>query len=140
MHPVFHISLLKKCVGDLTSIVPLESVAVKDSLSYEDVLVEILDRQVKRLRNKKVASVKVLWRSQSVEGATWEAEAAMKAKYPHLFPSYLTHASGNSSSSFFYSFMRKFSFRIMFPQFVLALSVYLHVIGTQSVRNSVLRV
>ena len=43
VHPVFHITLLKKCVGDLASIVPLESVAVKDSLSYEDVPVEILD-------------------------------------------------------------------------------------------------
>ncbi|WMV44463.1 hypothetical protein MTR67_037848 [Solanum verrucosum] len=81
VHPVFHISLLKKCVGDPASIVPLESVAVKDSLSYEDVPVEILDRQVRRLRNKEVASVKVLWRSQSVEGATWEAEAAMKSKF-----------------------------------------------------------
>ncbi|WMV51122.1 hypothetical protein MTR67_044507 [Solanum verrucosum] len=79
VHPVFHISLLKKCVGDPASIVPLESVAVKDSLSYEDVPVEILDRQVRRLRNKEVASVKVLWRSQTVEGATWEAEAAMKS-------------------------------------------------------------
>ena len=37
VHLVFHISLLKKCVGDPTCIVPLESVAVKDSLSYEDV-------------------------------------------------------------------------------------------------------
>ncbi|WMV19613.1 hypothetical protein MTR67_012998 [Solanum verrucosum] len=46
-HPVIHISLLKKCVGDPASIVPLESVAVKDSLSYEDVPVEILDRQAK---------------------------------------------------------------------------------------------
>ncbi|WMV08284.1 hypothetical protein MTR67_001669 [Solanum verrucosum] len=79
VHPVFHISLLKKCVGDPASIVPLESVAVKDSLSYKDVPVEILDRQVRRLRNKEVASVKVLLRSQSVEGATWEAEAAMKS-------------------------------------------------------------
>ena len=82
VHSIFDISLLKKWVGDPASIVPLESVAVKDSLSYEDVPVEILDRQVKRLTNKEVASVKVVWRSQSVEGATWEAEAAMKTKYP----------------------------------------------------------
>ena len=86
VYPLLHISLLKKCAGDPASIVPLESMAVKDSLSYENVPVKILDRQVRRLRNKEVTSVKVLWRSQSVEGATWEAEAAMKAKYPYLFP------------------------------------------------------
>ena len=63
VHPVFHISLLKKCVGDPATVVPLESVAMKD------VPVEILDRQVRRLRNKEVASVNVWWRSQSVEGA-----------------------------------------------------------------------
>ncbi|WMV29850.1 hypothetical protein MTR67_023235 [Solanum verrucosum] len=79
VHPVFHISLLKKCVGDPASIVPLESVAGKDSLSYDDVPVEILDLQVRMLRNKEVTSVKVLWRSQSVEGATWEAEPTMKS-------------------------------------------------------------
>ena len=46
---------------------------MKDSISYEDVPVDILDRQVRRLRNKEFILVKVLWRSQSVEGATWEA-------------------------------------------------------------------
>ena len=86
VHPVFHISLLKKCVGDPAFVVPLESVAVKDSLSYEDVPVEILDRQVRRLRNKEFTSVKVLWRSKSLEGATLEAQASTKAKYPYLFP------------------------------------------------------
>lgn len=35
VHPVFHVLLLKKCIDDPTSIVPLESVAMKDSLSYE---------------------------------------------------------------------------------------------------------
>ena len=87
VHPVFHISLLKKCVGDPASIVPLGSVVVKDSLSSEDVPIETLDRRVRRLRNKEVALVKVLWRIQSEDRATLESEVAMKAKYPHLFPS-----------------------------------------------------
>ena len=52
----FHMSLLKKCVGDPASILTLKSVAVKDSLSYEDVPVEILDRHVRMFRNKEVAS------------------------------------------------------------------------------------
>ena len=79
-------------LGYPATIVPLESKVVKDSLFYEDVLVEILHRQVRRLRNKEVALVKVLWRSYSVEGDIWEAEAAMIAKYPHLFPSDSTPA------------------------------------------------
>ncbi|WMV24191.1 hypothetical protein MTR67_017576, partial [Solanum verrucosum] len=77
VHLIFHVSLLKKCIGDLTSIVPLESLSIKESLSYEEVLVEIFDRQVRKLRNKEVASVKVLWRNQMVEGSTGEAELDM---------------------------------------------------------------
>ncbi|XP_055825250.1 uncharacterized protein LOC129893851 [Solanum dulcamara] len=87
VHPVFHVSLLKKCIGDLTSIVPLESIGVKDRQSYEEVWVDILDCQVRKLRNKEVSSMKVLWRNQLVEGATWEAEDNMMSHYPHLFPS-----------------------------------------------------
>ena len=52
VHPIFHISLLTKCVGDLASIVSLESVEVKYSLYYEDVLVDILELNVRTLRNK----------------------------------------------------------------------------------------
>ena len=80
VHQVFHILLLKKCVGDPASVEPLESVVVKDSLSYKDVPVEILDRHVRRLRNKEVASAMFRGRSQSIEGDTCETEAATKAK------------------------------------------------------------
>ncbi|WMV09161.1 hypothetical protein MTR67_002546 [Solanum verrucosum] len=60
VHPIFHVSMLKKCIGDPVAIIPLEGLGVDESLSNEEVPIEILDRQVKRLRNKEVASVKVL--------------------------------------------------------------------------------
>ncbi|WMV14249.1 hypothetical protein MTR67_007634 [Solanum verrucosum] len=53
---------------------------------------------VHRLRNKEVTSVTNLWRSQSVEGATWEADAVMMANYPYVFPYDSISASSNSSS------------------------------------------
>ena len=48
-------------------------------------MVEMLDRQVQRFKNKEVGSVKVLWEHHIVEGATWETEACLKSRYPHLF-------------------------------------------------------
>ncbi|KAK4733652.1 hypothetical protein R3W88_007913 [Solanum pinnatisectum] len=80
VHPIFHVSMLKKCVGDPTSIVSLEGLGVKENISYEEVSVEILDRQVKKLRNKEIAYVKVLWRNHLVEGATYEAGANMMSR------------------------------------------------------------
>lgn len=59
-------------MGDPCSIVPLASVVVKDSFTYEDFPVEIIINLIRRLRYKKVASVKVLWRSHSIERATWK--------------------------------------------------------------------
>ena len=44
--------------------------------------VEISDRQVKRIRNIEIATMKVLWRNHLVEGAMWEAEADMRSRYP----------------------------------------------------------
>ncbi|XP_070010144.1 uncharacterized protein [Nicotiana sylvestris] len=76
---------LRKVLGDPFTIVPVETMKVNEKLSYEEVPVAILDRQVRNLRNKEIASVKVFWRNQQVEEATWEAEDEMKRKHPHLF-------------------------------------------------------
>ncbi|WMV16933.1 hypothetical protein MTR67_010318 [Solanum verrucosum] len=85
VHPLFHISMLKKCTGDPSLIMQTKNIEIKDNLSYEEISVQILDSQVLKLRTKEVASVKVLWRNQFVEEVTWEAEEDMKKRYPHLF-------------------------------------------------------
>ena len=54
-------------------------------LSYEEKLVQILDREEKILRNKVIPLVKVLWRNHKIEEATRECEDDMKKQYPELF-------------------------------------------------------
>ncbi|KAK4729625.1 hypothetical protein R3W88_022613 [Solanum pinnatisectum] len=87
VHPVFHVSMLRKWIGDPSRITPTKDIQVMGDLTYEEVSISILDRQVGKLINKEVASVKVLWRKQQVQKVTWEAEQAMKSKYPNLFQS-----------------------------------------------------
>ena len=65
IYPVFHVSMLKKCIGDPESIFPIEGLGVEDNLSYQEVLVQILDRQVEKYRNKEVVSVGVMEKSPS---------------------------------------------------------------------------
>ncbi|XP_049410636.1 uncharacterized protein LOC125873831 [Solanum stenotomum] len=60
VHPVFHVSMLRKCLGDPTQVIAIEGMEFSEHLSYEEVPVEILDRQVRKLRTKDVALVKVL--------------------------------------------------------------------------------
>ncbi|KAA3463971.1 receptor-like protein kinase [Gossypium australe] len=47
----------------------------------------ILAQEVKELRNKHIALVKVLWQSHGVEEATWEPEEAMRKQYINFFAS-----------------------------------------------------
>ncbi|XP_059302273.1 uncharacterized protein LOC132054247 [Lycium ferocissimum] len=71
VHPVFLVSMLRKCIGDPSRIVHVDDIQVTENLTYEEEPIVILDRQVRRLRNKEVASVKVLWRSKYREEITW---------------------------------------------------------------------
>ena len=74
-------------MSDTSLIIQTEDIGIKDSLSYEEIPVQILDLQVCKLRTKEVASVKVLQRNQFDEKATKEAEEYIKMIYPHLFDS-----------------------------------------------------
>ena len=85
VHGVFHVSLLRKYVSDLSHVLSYEPIELKQDLMYEKRLVQILDRKEKELRNKKIPLVKVLWRNFAVEESTWEHEKDMRTKYPELF-------------------------------------------------------
>ena len=50
VHPVFHVSMLKKYLSDPSLIVATKNVGIKDNLSYEEIPVKILDHQVRKLR------------------------------------------------------------------------------------------
>ena len=86
VHPVFHVSMLRKYISDPSHVLQPQSVEVNDDLTYEEEPVAIVDYQVRQLRSKTIPMVKVLWRSNNVEEHTWETEAEMRAKYPYLFP------------------------------------------------------
>ncbi|XP_070057849.1 uncharacterized protein [Nicotiana tomentosiformis] len=78
--------LSPRCIRDPSKVIPVDNVQVTEQLSYEEAHIAILDRQVRRLRTKDVASIKVLWINNNVEDKTWEAEEEIKTRYPHLFP------------------------------------------------------
>src|SRR5262249_25027192 len=52
VHPVFHISMLRKYIPDPSHVLQAQEVGIKEDLSYEETPVAIVDRQVKKLRNK----------------------------------------------------------------------------------------
>ncbi|CAJ2672989.1 unnamed protein product [Trifolium pratense] len=59
LHDVFHVSQLRKYVSDPTHVIESDDVQVRDDLTIETVPLRIEGREVKRLRNKEIASVKV---------------------------------------------------------------------------------
>ena len=59
---------------------------LKENLTYEETLVQIVDHKEHVLRTKVIPLVKVLWKNHEREAATWEPEAQMRHQYPHLFP------------------------------------------------------
>ncbi|XP_028106386.1 uncharacterized protein LOC114305491 [Camellia sinensis] len=59
MHNVFHISMLRDYLRDPLHVIELSHVLLKDDYTYEERLMQIVNRRVKRLRNKKIPLVKV---------------------------------------------------------------------------------
>ncbi|XP_017438491.1 uncharacterized protein LOC108344569 [Vigna angularis] len=85
LHPVFHVSQLRKYVADPSHILELEDVRLRQVRTLEMQPVRIEDSDIKYYKRKVVRMVKIVWNEKTGD-ATWEVENAMKDLYPHLFP------------------------------------------------------
>nr|GEY64825.1 retrotransposon protein, putative, Ty3-gypsy subclass [Tanacetum cinerariifolium] len=85
IHNTFHVSNLKKCLADENLVIPLEKVQLDDKLHFIEEPVEIMDREVKQLKQSRIPIVKVRWNSRRGPEYTWEREDFFKRNYPHLF-------------------------------------------------------
>ncbi|GJW21272.1 hypothetical protein Tco_0031894 [Tanacetum coccineum] len=85
IHNTFHVSNLKKCLSDEDLIIPLDEVRIDEKLHFIEEPIEIMDREVKQLKQSRIPIVKVRWNSSRGPEYTWEREDQMWKKYPHLF-------------------------------------------------------
>ncbi|GKF14992.1 hypothetical protein Tco_0056454 [Tanacetum coccineum] len=92
VHNTFHVSNLKKCLSDESFVIPKKELRLDEKLNFVEEPVEIMDREVKQLKQIRIPIVKVRWNYKRGPEFTWEREDQIRAKYPHLF-SNITPAS-----------------------------------------------
>ncbi|GKF99358.1 hypothetical protein Tco_0298141, partial [Tanacetum coccineum] len=64
VHNSFHVSNLKKCLSDESLVIPMKELWLDDKLNFMEEPVEIMDREVKQLKQTHIPIVKVTWNSK----------------------------------------------------------------------------
>ncbi|GJR19420.1 reverse transcriptase domain-containing protein [Tanacetum coccineum] len=85
VHDTFHVSNLKKCLAEPDVQVPLDEIEIDENLRFVEEPIEIVERDVKKLKRRRIPLVKVRWNSRQGAEYTWEHEDQFWMKYPHLF-------------------------------------------------------
>ncbi|GJU97660.1 putative reverse transcriptase domain-containing protein [Tanacetum coccineum] len=85
VHNTFHVSNLKKCLSDESLVIPMKELRLDDKLNFVEEPVEIMDREIKQLKQNRIPIIKVRWNSKRGPEFTWECKDQIHAKYPHLF-------------------------------------------------------
>ena len=86
IHNVFHVSMLRRHRSDPMHVLRESEIEITEKLTYVEELIEILGREIRKLRKKEIPMVRVKWsHHRTPRAATWEVEEHMRSKYPHLF-------------------------------------------------------
>nr|GEW00562.1 putative reverse transcriptase domain-containing protein [Tanacetum cinerariifolium] len=85
VHSTFYFSNLKKCLSDESPVIPMIELQLDDKLNFVKEPIEIIDQEVKQLKQNRIPIVKVRLYSKRGPEFTWEREDEIRVKYPHLF-------------------------------------------------------
>jgi len=84
LHPVFHVSHLRKYMFDPAHVLEAEDIQIRENLAVEVPPIALEDRKVEERRGKMTSLVKVLW-DQRTDDCTSELEEDIRKSHPHLF-------------------------------------------------------
>lgn len=85
LHDMFHVFQLMRYIMDLSHVIQVDDVQVRDNLTIEASRMRIEDREVKQFLGKEVVSVKVACGGLAGGNVTWKLESQMKDSYSNLF-------------------------------------------------------
>ncbi|GJZ89016.1 retrovirus-related pol polyprotein from transposon TNT 1-94 [Tanacetum coccineum] len=83
VHSTFHISNLKKCLSDESLVIPMKELRLDDKLNFVEEPIEIMDQEVKQLRQSRIPIVKVRWNSKRGPEFTWEHEDQIRTNFAY---------------------------------------------------------
>nr|GEZ85928.1 retrotransposon protein, putative, Ty3-gypsy subclass [Tanacetum cinerariifolium] len=84
VHETFHVSNLKKCLAEPYVQVHLDEIEIDENLHFFEEPIEIVERDAKKLKRRRIPLVKVHWNSRQGAEYTWERKDQFRKKYPHL--------------------------------------------------------
>ncbi|GJX90190.1 putative reverse transcriptase domain-containing protein [Tanacetum coccineum] len=67
IHSTFHVSNLKKCLAEGDIVISIDEIQLNDKLHMIEEPVEVVDKEVKQLKQSRIPIVKVRWNSQREE-------------------------------------------------------------------------
>nr|GEU62804.1 putative reverse transcriptase domain-containing protein [Tanacetum cinerariifolium] len=92
-HNTFHLTNLKKCLSDESLVIPLDELHIDDKLYFVEEPVEIMYREIKKLKRSHILIINVRWNSKRGPEFTWEREDKFKKTYAHLFTKTVSSSS-----------------------------------------------
>nr|GEX14935.1 putative reverse transcriptase domain-containing protein [Tanacetum cinerariifolium] len=85
VYSTFYVPNLKKCLSDKPLAILLDEIHIDEKLRFIEEPLEIMEREVKQLKQTRIPIIKVRWNSRRGPEFTWKGEDQFRKKYPQLF-------------------------------------------------------